>query len=108
MLDRKKIIEKFRVPPGSKFRIKDHDPRWAGDQDVPVEQRKELAKEALTQDVSDLAEAQELLYADDSWSLLAIFQAMDAAGKDSTAISGCGAPMLHGGRAPPISGASPR
>jgi PPK2 family polyphosphate:nucleotide phosphotransferase len=31
-----------------------------------------------------LAEAQEMLYADDSWSLLAIFQAMDAAGKDST------------------------
>ncbi len=84
MLDRNKIIEKFRVQSGKKFRIKDHDPGWAGDQDVPVEQRKELAKESLTQDVSELAEAQELLYADDSWSLLAIFQAMDAAGKDST------------------------
>lgn len=84
MLDRKTIIDKFRVTPGKKFRVKDHDPSWAGDKDVPVEKRKELAKEVLTQDVSELAEAQELLYADDSWSLLAIFQAMDAAGKDST------------------------
>lgn len=84
MLDRKKIIDKFRVTPGKKFRVKDHDSNWAGDKDVPVEKRKELAQEVLTQDVSELAEAQELLYADDSWSLLAIFQAMDAAGKDST------------------------
>jgi PPK2 family polyphosphate:nucleotide phosphotransferase len=84
MLDRDKIIDKFRVKPGKKFRVKDHDPGWAGDKDVPVEKRKETAKEVLTQDVSELAEAQELLYADDSWSLLAIFQAMDAAGKDST------------------------
>jgi PPK2 family polyphosphate:nucleotide phosphotransferase len=84
MITRDKLIEKFRVQPGKKFRLQDHDPGWAGDKDVPVEKRKEFAKEALTQDVSELAEAQELLYADDSWSLLAIFQAMDAAGKDST------------------------
>jgi PPK2 family polyphosphate:nucleotide phosphotransferase len=38
----------------------------------------------LTEDVSELSKAQEMLYADDSWSLLVIFQAMDAAGKDST------------------------
>src|SRR5688572_5201167 len=84
MIDRDKLIEKFRVHPGKKFRLKDHDPEWAGDRDVPVEKRKEFAQESLTQDVSELAEAQELLYADDSYSLLAIFQAMDAAGKDGT------------------------
>ena len=84
MIKREKLIEKFRVQPGKKFRIKDHDPSWAGDKDVPVEKRKEYAQEVLTEDVSELAEAQELLYADDSWSLLVIFQAMDAAGKDST------------------------
>jgi polyphosphate kinase 2 (PPK2 family) len=84
MIDREKLIEKFRVYPGKKFQLKDHDPDWAGDKDVPVEKRKEFAKESLTQDVSELAEAQELLYADNSWSLLVIFQAMDAAGKDST------------------------
>ena len=81
---RDNLMDKFRVKPGKTFRLKDHDPEWAGDKDVPVEKRKEYAQEVLTQDVSELAEAQELLYADNSWSLLAIFQAMDAAGKDST------------------------
>lgn len=84
MVNMKKLIEKFRVDPDEKFRLADHDAEWAGDKDVPVEKRKEFAEESLTQDVSELAEAQELLYADDSWSLLVIFQAMDAAGKDGT------------------------
>jgi PPK2 family polyphosphate:nucleotide phosphotransferase len=84
MLDRKQIIEKFRVSAGKKVRLKDHDPGWTGDGDLPKARRKELAEQVLTQDVSTLAEAQEKLYADDSWSLLVIFQAMDAAGKDST------------------------
>lgn len=84
MINRKKLIEKFRVPPGGKFKIKDHDPGWAGDEDVPVDKRREIAAEVLTQDTTELAEAQELLYADNSWSVLAIFQAMDAAGKDGT------------------------
>ncbi|WP_425614873.1 polyphosphate kinase 2 family protein [Anatilimnocola sp. NA78] len=83
-MDRTKLIEKFRVHPGKKLHLKDHDPEWAGDKDIPVEKRKEFAKNSLTLDVSELAEAQEMLYADDSWSVLVIFQAMDAAGKDST------------------------
>jgi PPK2 family polyphosphate:nucleotide phosphotransferase len=84
MVSRPEIIERFRVQPGKKLRLKDHDPAWAGDKDVAKAKRKERAAEILSQDVSELAEAQELLYADDSWSLLVIFQAMDAAGKDST------------------------
>src|SRR6266550_3892103 len=84
MLDRKEIIDDFRVPPDKKVRLKDYDPGWDGDGDIPKAKRKELAEQILTQDVSALAEAQEMLYADDSWSLLVIFQAMDAAGKDST------------------------
>jgi PPK2 family polyphosphate:nucleotide phosphotransferase len=84
MLDRKAIIEKFRVPEGKKFRLKDYDPGWSGDGKLPKPKRKELAEEVLTQDVTELAEAQEMLYADDCWSLLVIFQAMDAAGKDGT------------------------
>jgi len=83
-LDRKEIIDKFRVPPDQKVRLKDYDPSWTGDDKVPKAERKELAAEILTQDVTALAKAQELLYADDSWSLLVIFQAMDAAGKDGT------------------------
>src|SRR5436190_9581836 len=84
MLRREDIPEKFRVPPGKKVPLKDFDPGWTGDGDLPKAKQKELAAEVLSQDVSALAEAQELLYADDSWSLLVIFQALDAAGKDST------------------------
>ncbi|WP_165227090.1 polyphosphate kinase 2 family protein [Aquisphaera insulae] len=79
-----KLIELCRVSTGKKFRLKDHDPDWAGDSDIPKEERKAYAKESLTEDVSALAEAQDRLYASDSWSILMIFQAMDAAGKDST------------------------
>jgi len=84
MPTRQELIEQFRVQPGKKFRLKDHDPAWAGDENIPKAKRKEFASQVLTEDVTALAEAQELLYADDSWSLLVIFQAMDAAGKDST------------------------
>lgn len=84
MLSRNELLEKFRVEPGKKFRLKDHNPAWDGDDDVPKAERKEFAEKILTQDVSALAEAQQMLYADDSWSVLAIFQAMDAAGKDGT------------------------
>jgi PPK2 family polyphosphate:nucleotide phosphotransferase len=83
-LTRKEVLKKFRVAPGEKFRLKDHDPAWDGDDNVPKEQRKEFAAKILSQDVAALAEAQELLWADDSWSLLVIFQALDAAGKDGT------------------------
>jgi PPK2 family polyphosphate:nucleotide phosphotransferase len=84
MLSRKEVLRKFRVEPGAKFRLQDHDPAWDGNDEIPKAERKEFAEKILTQDVSALAEAQELLYADNSWSLLVIFQAMDAAGKDGT------------------------
>jgi PPK2 family polyphosphate:nucleotide phosphotransferase len=84
MIDRDDVVKRFRVVPGKKFRLKDHDPSWDGDDRLAKSKRKASADEMLSQDVSALAEAQELLYADNSWSLLVIFQAMDAAGKDST------------------------
>jgi PPK2 family polyphosphate:nucleotide phosphotransferase len=77
-------IDQCRVKPGNKFRLEKHDPAWAGEKDLPKAERKKFAEKLLSQDVSDLAEAQELLYAADSWSVLLIFQAMDAAGKDGT------------------------
>jgi PPK2 family polyphosphate:nucleotide phosphotransferase len=49
-----------------------------------VKARRLQAERLLAQDISELAEAQDILYAADSWSLLIIFQAMDAAGKDGT------------------------
>lgn len=80
----KDILASVRVKPGKKFRLKDHDPAWAGDKSVPKKQRKQAAKEFLTEDVAALADAQNLLYAANSYAILLIFQAMDAAGKDST------------------------
>lgn len=78
------IIEKFRVPAGKRIRLKDYDTDWAGDKSVSKQKRKDFAETVLSQEVSALADAQELLYAADSWSILIIFQAMDAAGKDGT------------------------
>jgi PPK2 family polyphosphate:nucleotide phosphotransferase len=84
MISRKDVLKRFRVAPGGRFRLSDHDPAWAGNDDLPKARRKETAEKVLSEDVSALAEAQEMLYASNSWSLLVIFQAMDAAGKDST------------------------
>ena len=80
----KEVLDQFRVQPGKRVKLKDFDPQWEGDKDIPRADRKQLAAEILQEDVVQLAEAQEMLYASDTWSLLVIFQALDAAGKDST------------------------
>ncbi|MSR56309.1 MAG: polyphosphate kinase 2 family protein [Planctomycetaceae bacterium] len=82
--DIQSIISKFRVPSDGTVRLKQYDPEWSGDTKLPKAERKKIAKELLSEDVTALAGAQELLYAADSWSILIIFQAMDAAGKDGT------------------------
>jgi PPK2 family polyphosphate:nucleotide phosphotransferase len=69
----------FRIDDGRKFRLKDVDP---GDTLKLDSEDKPRAKEALAQGINALAELQEMLYAQDRWSVLCIFQAMDAAGKD--------------------------
>jgi PPK2 family polyphosphate:nucleotide phosphotransferase len=84
MPDVSKTLDQFLISPGEKFKLKDHDPGWEGDKKIPKEKRKAFAQELLAGDVEELAEAQELLYAADTWSVLLIFQAMDAAGKDGT------------------------
>lgn len=78
------ILEMCHVIPGKKLKLKKHDPGWEGDRDVPEKDRRAKAEELLAQDVTELAVMQDKLYAADSWSLLVIFQAMDAAGKDGT------------------------
>jgi len=67
----------YRVEDGRKFRLKDVDPDDTGDVTS-----KEEAQEVLAKGVEVLAELQDILYAQDKWGLLLIFQAMDAAGKD--------------------------
>ncbi len=75
-----KLTAPFCVSHGKRFRLKDVDPDdtlWLKRED------KERAKEALTTGIEALAEFQDKLYAQDRWAVLLIFQAMDAAGKDS-------------------------
>jgi PPK2 family polyphosphate:nucleotide phosphotransferase len=75
----RRFVEPFCVSNGGKFKLKDIDP--ADTLDLSSED-KPRAKEALANGVEALAELQDVLYAQDRWSLLLIFQAMDAAGKD--------------------------
>jgi PPK2 family polyphosphate:nucleotide phosphotransferase len=78
----KKVVEiarPYRVTKGGKFALKDFDPADTGQFKSDAE-----ANELLAHGVKLISELQERLYADDSWSLLLIFQAMDAAGKDGT------------------------
>ena len=69
----------FRVTNGQKFRLADYDP---GDTLEFDQEDKPRAKAALAEGVQLLAALQDKLYAQDQWSVLLIFQAMDAAGKD--------------------------
>jgi PPK2 family polyphosphate:nucleotide phosphotransferase len=81
------ILDLFRLKPGKKVRLKDHDTGWAQTEELKElgkDAVKERTKEILDKNLEDLAEAQELLYADDRYSILIVLQAMDAAGKDGT------------------------
>src|SRR3974390_1426632 len=75
----RKFAKPFRVTNGDKFKLKNYNP---GDPLGLKAEAKPRAKEALQIGVSALAELQDMLYAQDKWGLLLIFQAMDAAGKD--------------------------
>ena len=77
----RKLCKPYRVTDGKKFRLKDIDP---GDTGELKSEDKPRAKEALQNGVKAMAELQDVLYAQDRWSMLLIFQAMDAAGKDGT------------------------
>jgi PPK2 family polyphosphate:nucleotide phosphotransferase len=77
----RKFIKPYRVSDGKKFRLKDIDPDDT--HGLKSEQKKE-AQKILQEGISMLAELQDKLYAQDRWSLLLVFQAMDAAGKDGT------------------------
>jgi len=75
-----KTLRAYRVEDGRKFRLRNFDPRDTGDMD---DEDKPSAQEALQNGVEMLSELQTRLYAQDRWAVLLIFQAMDAAGKDS-------------------------
>src|SRR6185312_8378810 len=75
-----KYVQPYRITKGESFRLKDSDP---GDT-RGLKLDRDKASELLQQNTRWLAEEQGMLYAQDRWSLLLVFQAMDAAGKDST------------------------
>lgn len=76
----RKILDRFRVTSGNGFRLKD----YSTDDPMPDLVDKAQAAAMLQQGVQRLSELQERLYAGNTWSLLIVLQAMDAAGKDST------------------------
>ncbi len=85
-LDMKRIVKvsrqfsrPFRVDRGRGFRLKDIDPGDTGDLGAEDKPR---AQEALAIGREALSELQDMLYAQDRWAVLLVFQAMDAAGKD--------------------------
>jgi PPK2 family polyphosphate:nucleotide phosphotransferase len=73
-----KIIERFRVTDGDKFKLKDFDPGDIGDVDFD----KKDGKEILEVGVKKLASLQERLYAEGRWAILMVLQGIDTAGKD--------------------------
>src|SRR5262249_5857158 len=75
------LAKPFRITDGARFRLDRIDPGETlgfGSEDKP------RAKEALATGIEALAELQDMLYAQDRWAVLLVFQAMDAAGKDGT------------------------
>ena len=74
----RKFSKPYRVTEGKKFRLRDVDPRDTGELTLEDKTR---SKEALQTGIQALADLQDVLYAQDRWAVLLIFQAMDATGK---------------------------
>jgi PPK2 family polyphosphate:nucleotide phosphotransferase len=76
-----KLLRRYRIEEGAKFRLKDHDP---ADTHELKSEFKPQAANLLAHGVAEMCRLQDILAAQDRWGLLLIFQAMDAAGKDGT------------------------
>jgi PPK2 family polyphosphate:nucleotide phosphotransferase len=84
---RERITSELRVAPGTKAGLAGRDTRWTGGGEYDQLSTPDLdaaAKALLARGTEQLTDAQELLWASDTYALLVVFQAMDAAGKDST------------------------
>src|SRR5918995_1592906 len=84
---RERITKELLVDPGTDANIAGRDPAWTGGPEFEQLSGKQLshtAKALLADGVKELSKAQELLWASDTYALLVVFQALDAAGKDST------------------------
>jgi PPK2 family polyphosphate:nucleotide phosphotransferase len=84
---RHRILQDLRVAPGTPAGIDGRPTQWSGVGEYEALSKPELkaaAKDVLERGIKRLSDAQELLWASDTHSVLVVFQAMDAAGKDST------------------------
>ena len=82
---RRKVIKALRVPPGRKFKLSERDPGLIMVSELDKLAKGEAesaAKKFIRENLDELAEAQEELWANDVWSVLVVLQAMDTAGKD--------------------------
>jgi len=76
-----KIVRKLRVDDGEGFKLGDYDTENPLGKELD---QKTEARKILAEGIKELSDLQEKLFAQDQWSVLIVFQAMDAAGKDST------------------------
>jgi PPK2 family polyphosphate:nucleotide phosphotransferase len=84
---RARIISELFVEPGTPANLAERSTSWTGEgelDDLSADDLNSAAKKTLARGVDELSDAQELLWASDTWGLLVVFQAIDAAGKDST------------------------
>ena len=75
---KKEVLKELTAKPGKEHHVSDFNPSFT------AAMSKQDAKEQLVQNIEKLSELQSMLYAQDRYSVLVIFQAMDAAGKDGT------------------------
>lgn len=83
----KEIMDRCTVDKENNFKIVEHNTTWIAPEEIEeygAKKLKKATKKILEDNLEELSEAQELLYASNKYSLLLIFQAMDAAGKDGT------------------------
>ncbi len=78
-MKRTELVRRYRIADNRKFRLADINP-----DDTWKLKSKDQAQQWLEKGIARLSELQDKLYAQDQWTLLLIFQAMDAAGKDGT------------------------
>lgn len=81
------ILMRCKINEENSFKLSDHLTDWTGSGDLKKlsdQKLKKKAKKIIEHNLEELSDVQELLYATDKYSLLLIFQAMDAAGKDGT------------------------
>ena len=82
---RKKVLKTLRVTPGKSFKLSERDPGAVMIEDLEKSDREgaeAIARQFLKDNLDELADAQEALWANDVWSVLVVLQAMDTAGKD--------------------------